>query len=101
MDETGRRDGAKARVDKLVREAGSEHRDELVVVLRTTLHALIDVTPSVEPRRRKIIRLTDVDAVNGKYLYRCCGCGEEDRGNDNDRRHIQWRQRHWAYCWPE
>jgi hypothetical protein len=100
MGETSWKDSAKAKVDNLVQEAGGEHRKELVAVLRASLHALIDVTPFEEPRR-KIVRLTDVPAVNGRYLYRCNGCGEEDRGNDHDRNHVQWRERHWANCWPE
>jgi hypothetical protein len=99
--ETSWKDIAKAKVDSLAQEAGNEHRDELAAVLRASLHALIDVTPSEEPRRRKIIRLTDVASVNGRHLYRCNGCGEEDRGNDRDRKHMQWRERHWANCWPE
>ncbi|WP_142392649.1 hypothetical protein [Mycobacterium sp. 3519A] len=101
MGPTTWKDCAKARVDSLVQEAGSEHRDELAAVLRATLHALIDVTPCEELRRRKIIRLTDVPVVKGGHMYRCLGCGEQDRGNDNDRRHMEWRERHWANCWPE
>jgi hypothetical protein len=95
--ETIWRDDAKAAVDRLVREAGSEHRGELIALLRSSLHTLNAREGDAE---RKIIRLTDVPKVNGKYLYRCEGCGEEDRGKDNDRNHMQWRERHVANCWP-
>lgn len=88
-------------MDALVQEAGREHRDELAAVFRASLHGLMDVTLSEELRRRKIIRLADVPVVKGKHMYRCNGCGEQDRGNDNDRRHMEWRERHWANCWPE
>ncbi len=101
MAEPTWKNNAAAVVDNLVQEAGSAHRDELAAVLRSSLHALIDVTPSEELRRRKIVRLTDVPVVKGKHLYRCNGCGAEDRGNDNDRQHMKWRERHWANCWPE
>ena len=104
MVETSWKDSAKAKVDSLVEEAGESDEDhaELVALLRATLHTLNRASAMTdEVPVRKIIRLTDVAAVNGKYLYRCNGCGSEDRGNDRDRNHMQWRERHWANCWPD
>lgn len=96
MGQTTWKDSAKTKVDSLVQEAGAEHRDELIALLRSSLHTLIARNGDTE---RSIIRLK-VAAVSGKYLYRCTGCGEEDRGSDSDQRHTQWRERHWANCWP-
>jgi hypothetical protein len=102
MVETSWKDSAKAKLDSLVEQAGKDHRDELVTLLRSSLHTLNARTPYEGGRPRKIVRLLDDPApVTGRSLYRCEGCGEEDRGNDRDRRHMQWRERHWANCWPE
>ena len=41
MTETAWKDSAKAKVDSLVEEAGEDHRDELVTLLRSSLHTLM------------------------------------------------------------
>lgn len=42
----------------------------------------------------KITRLTGT-----RYPYRCEKCDDIDWGNDHDKRHVEWRKKHWAECW--
>lgn len=94
-------DSVEAKLNKFVDQAyGSDERyDALVKLLRAALHKLVKRGKSYENEKPPAItRLVDVPVVNGKHTYRCDYCGEKHRGNDRDRAHMQWTQKHWVEC---